>query len=923
MSVDSLDAAYREFRELIVAHLLQKGWKRLLGKRIRYEQSLLEHSLNTLDVVLTYLPIFRQTWHPPLTPDEEVALIVTAVAHDAGKATDDFQRYIRGETGWVGHWSPELTQELVGELYRLWAQCSGQDVTADEHQVREALAGVRYTIRQERTAALEAGELLRTDHLSSRWRLFMDVVDDVDNLVSCPSVLDAARFLRRGQSPLARVVSVGYHQARVRGVSTVLLHRAAQDAFMRRGWQPLLFYPEGTLYISTQDGAQTPSPEEIAEELQAVAWAELETRSQMMPQLVVGRDIRQNFLPKPELFDADRLRDYLRVAATRARAKPADKVKAWNVIKVVDALHPAATKHIRRDGRLPSQPSAAEAVRLERSLPEAYSQEARQALGSSQPEMAIFKFFKHVLVKFQHPNGDPPRPHAHSVLSQQYEMVFGKGTFEKLMQMAKSSLKPAEDYLLAVRFFHELPGAVAGHPSIAKVGLLRPEERQRALIDLLAGIAEAGFAQLPERPSFSEFARKLAQVGVQDLLAPANLDVKALAERQIKAYSTTKAPRPQEAVCPICNAPLRLGSAESFTALADTFGQGVEKFSNRQVAHGPETKLTACAGCYYERVLQQLLLASRPEEVIAIFPQMNLSPHGAAVLVRRVRELEEQARRLSAPETAPPDRRFNLTATWSLAEKVGSTPVEDLTRDPRLMATAFSYELGEKTRRTYRQDLARALREEFEEDLEELNTFYQTAFASFEEAADAIIRKEPPMWAGLAAEKTAPLYERAFKLANDYAFVVQTANLVLIPIGHGFGGSTSSETKAGLARLLAALFLATALDVSVAIVPFSELADVIGERSPGVAYVPPVAQLRHRLGTAWVSLADRDRWLQAIAAAFRLARLAEYPERSDVYQALSEPSVGRIIRRIDEVGNGRMFNPAMIPQLEVLKEVLG
>lgn len=915
MSVDSLDAAYREFRELIVAHLLQKGWKRLLGKRIRYEQSLLEHSLNTLDVVLTYLPIFRQTWHPPLTPDEEVALIVTAVAHDAGKVTDDFQRYIRGETGWVGHWSPELTQELVGELYRLWAQCSGQDVTADEHQVREALTGVRYTIRQERTAALEAGELLRTDHLSSRWRLFMDVVDDVDNLVSCPSVLDAARFLRRGQSPLARVVSVGYHQARVRGVSTVLLHRAAQDAFMRRGWQPLLFYPEGTLYISTQDGAQTPSPEEIADELQAITRAELAARSQMMPQLVVG-NILQNFLPKPELFDADRLCDYLHVAATRARAKPADKVKAWNVIKVVDELHPGATTHIRREGRLPPQPPAAEAVRLERSLPQAYAQEARQALGSSQPEMAIFKFFKNVVERFF-----PPEGKSYPEVRQKYEETFGAGSFEKLMRM--STLQPAEDYLLAVRFFHELPGAVVGHPSLAKVGLLRPEERQRALIDLLVGIAKAGFAQLPERPSFAEFARKLAQVGVQDLLAPASLDVNALAERQIKAYSTTKARRPREAVCPVCNAPLRIGSAESLTALADFYGGNPEAFSNRRVAHGRKAADTICTGCYYERVLQQLLLASRPEEVIAIFPQMNLSPHGAAVLVRRVRELEEQARRLSAPETAPPDRRFDLTATWSLAEKVGSTPVEDLTRDPRLMATAFSYELGEKTRRTYRQDLARALREEFEEDLEELNRFYQTAFASFEEAADAIIRKEPPMWAGLAAEKTAPLYERAFKLANDYAFVVQTANLVLIPIGHGFGGSTSSETKAGLARLLATLFLATVLDISAAIVPFHELADVLAERGLGVAYVPPVAQLRHRLGTAWVSLADRDRWLQAIAAAFRLARLAEYPERSDVYQALSEPSVGRIIRRIEEAGNGRMIGPAMIPQLKVLKEVLG
>lgn len=914
-TVDDPDTSYLAFRDLIVAHLLEKGWHKLPGKRIRYEQSLFEHSLNTLDVVLTYLPIFRQTWRPPLTRDEEVALLVTAVAHDAGKATDDFQRYIRGETGWVGHWSPELTEVLVSELYRLWARCSGRDVTADECQVRDAIAGVRYTIRQERTAALEARELLRTDHLSPRWRLFMDVVDDVDNLVSCPSVLDAARFLRQGQSPLARVVSVGYHQAQVRGVSTVLLHRAAQEAFVRRGWQPLLFYPEGTLYISTEDEVRTPSPEEIGGELRAVVEAELAARTQMLPQLVVG-NILQNFLPKPELFDADRLGDYLRVAATRARAKPTDKVKAWNVIKVVDALHPEATEHIRRDGRLPSRPSAADAVRLERSLPQAYAQEARQALGSGQPEMAIFKFFKNVIERIFPPDGS-----AYAVVKQQYEQTFGVGSFEKLMRM--STLQPAEDYLLAVRFFHELPGAMAGHPSISKVALLRPEERQRVLIDLLATIAEAGFAQLPERPSFAEFAEKFASAAVQELLEPTSLDVNALAARQIKAYSTTKARQPQEVVCPICNAPLLLGSRQGFEALADTFGEGVEAFSNRQVAHGRKSKLVACAGCYYERVLQQLLLATRPAEVIAIFPHMNLSWHGAGTLVRRVRELEEQARRLSAPQTATPDQRFDLAASWSLADKVGSTPVEDLVGNPRALATAFSYELGQKNQHERRRKLIEALQKEFEEELDELNRFYGTAFSSFDAAADAIIQKAPPMWAGTAAEVTAPLYERAFRLANDYAFVVQTANLVLIPIGHGFGGSSSSETRAGLARLLAALVLAKGLEVAVAIVPFSELADVLAERGLGVAYVPPVAQLRHRFRTTWISLTDSARWLQAIAAAFRLATLAEYPERSDVYQVLSEPSVGRVVRRIEEVGNGRMLGPAMIPQLEVLKEVLG
>ena len=70
MATETASDEYRAFRRCVLERLLSKGWKKLLAKRIRYEQSLFEHSVNTLDIVLTCLPILRQSWHPRLSPAE-------------------------------------------------------------------------------------------------------------------------------------------------------------------------------------------------------------------------------------------------------------------------------------------------------------------------------------------------------------------------------------------------------------------------------------------------------------------------------------------------------------------------------------------------------------------------------------------------------------------------------------------------------------------------------------------------------------------------------------------------------------------------------------------------------------------------------------------------------------------------------------
>lgn len=119
------------------------------------------------------------------------------------------------------------------------------------------------------------------------------------------------------------------------------------------------------------------------------------------------------------------------------------------------------------------------------------------------------------------------------------------------------------------------------------------------------------------------------------------------------------------------------------------------------------------------------------------------------------------------------------------------------------------------------------------------------------------------------------------------------------------------------------LFLSLCLEAAVAAVPAGQVAETVTERGLGIAYVPPTPELRQLVGSAWVPLADARKWLLAISAAVQLVGLADYPPRNDIYQIMTLPSVGKLIRRIEEVGNGQKLGPNYLPQLRALREVIG
>jgi len=98
------------------AWMQARGWRGRLAKQRGREQSLFEHTLIEIDVLLQVLPILADERHYGLSDAEQRILLVAVFAHDVGKETDAWQRYIGGGGPYTPHILPELTRQIVPEL---------------------------------------------------------------------------------------------------------------------------------------------------------------------------------------------------------------------------------------------------------------------------------------------------------------------------------------------------------------------------------------------------------------------------------------------------------------------------------------------------------------------------------------------------------------------------------------------------------------------------------------------------------------------------------------------------------------------------------------------------------------------------------------------------------------------------------------
>jgi len=792
---------------------------------------------------------------------------VAALAHDVGKETDAWQAYIRdaGPVRTVPHILPELTRAVVPDL----CAALGLEELGEPVERIMAYCAEFHHNRPGRSdgAVLEA---ILTGG-SDRFLTLASIVKALDHVCSAVGAADAEETAVDDPA-LGHHLKLSRHEVAVRGVSATFLHRAAQVAFQQRGWRPLLYFSNATLYAADpNEQPVVPAADEIRHFLKAEINAAI---ARDVTPLMVGSPTG-NILPKPHLLSFAESRQYLESAA--AKINPQSFAR-----KALVAKRKVVEEYWKVKGRN-GKPT------------EAQVQEEAGRISVAQPEMMVFKFFKAMVDPDRVSEvGEDGAAHAREL----YEKVFGSGSWALLQSTA--NLMPAKDMAKTVDYFWALPGKAVGHPEVGKVEELPDRTRAQALVDLLEGIARKAYAILGRASPRDRLSQDMAEAFVLDLIRPtASGAVQVLAQEQLHHYIHSKPFAGTEStkgvyLCPICNAPFTLKSG--ITASAD-FIDNPQTHTNRGVAYGRFGYVMVCTTCYYERLLLQVLLGSRPAELITLLPRLNVGPGKGERLVRKVQGWVDAAKGLMLGETGNLESGFSLAFTDQAARHLGDR--DPFTLEPEELLTLFSYRFTDDTQKNRRREAMKQLKENFDDDLSALNIACNQSFPTWEAAVEALVADQIPQ------QEFRVIRREVFRLYETIHLICQTPNLVFVPLSYEVAASDrESETSKGLRRLYVSLILSLVFDASVAIHRQGEPVDFRG--GAGAAYVPPVPALRSLIGHDWLSIVEARRWLAAIGAASQLMRDTGLPPRSALYQILASDPPEKIARRIEEGGNRRL-----------------
>ncbi len=862
---------YELIRQKAVRFMLVRGWRELLAKSGAYQQSLFEHTLCELDVLLQLLPILRLSNHCDLKPEEEQILIVSVIGHDVGKETKEFQDYIKDLTQDKAlHIITELTKKVVPEICEALGFNNLQHCS---HQIIENCINLHMS--RNRT---DANFILSVLQGSGRWKALADIVYDLDNFCSSRGLLAALNTLE--QSNLSMHLKLAYHQVVIRGVSTVFLHKATVDSFIEQGWSPLIFFSEGTIYAASS-----------ASQVNKPNWQTIESRLYQLIEEVTNKDVSRlmvgrpvaNILPKPDLFDYKETETYFKIAAGKIKRGSFMRKKYGDREKVVKSY----LKLTEPNAKEPSQ-----------EIVNRFS----GRIDIAQPEMVIFKFFKAIM------NEKLIGREGVSIATEEYEKVFGVGTWQKLQ--STSTLMPARDMAYTVDYFWKLPADRFGY-SGGCVSELADEKRGSLLISILNGIAERVYAQIENPPSRSNVNKKMAAAFINDLIRPSKVeDFKLMVEKQLEAYSQSKpyagrSMRRAEYFCPVCNTPFDEGVKASADYLSNP-----QTHTNRGVSHGKFDYVMICRTCYFERILRQLLLQEKPSEMILLLPRMNIGYQAGQLLVDKVKKFYDEACSFMFG-SVDPDQQVSLSLTHLIARNVLGRELYQLSGEE--IAELLTYRHSDETSKKLRKSLEKKIRNFYGDSLEQANIEWCTDFTIWDEAISAVINNlvDDPV--------VKEVRDEVYRLGPQLKAVCQTPNLILIPLTQPIVLGKDGAANAALRRLFVSLFIGLALDVTVAIINNNDGFDFEG--GEGVAWVPPVASIRKMVNGNWVSLADAQRWFRAIGAASILTTYTGYSERSNLFSILSEPTPGHILRRIEEKNNGQV-SYYLFEYLDIIGEVL-
>lgn len=922
-----------------------RGWGEKLGKHAAYSQSLFHHVLTELGFLEAVADLLRSPETLALS-DEQIGVLFTAVlCHDAGKADPAWLDAVLRDARPPGHVHHVEVERAIDE----WLTYCGSERNPGFIAGVKAAIGLHHLATQGPASVLD--HLLHGSQQDPRWRELAGLVEGIDKTCSASTVTDAVSAARKH---LDARLDFAFHRVQIlRGVSTVLLHRACETAFCSAGWTPAIHYTDGTLYaaLAARHLAE-PTIDAIHLELADLLGKVLDPRK--LAEQVVGNP-RADILPKPELFQLDGREAYLRVASRRSKG-PNLRRRLWN--EKEEKFTPEFEEKFRAYWQHKGKVVPVDAGERRRIL---------ERLVEAVPLDGIIRFFKAAwlgdkLLKAEHwpledsdhnaaeaagagAAGDEARKeeardkylvtarrHGFEAwrerLKREYEAVFGQNTFGELKGVTND---PVRNLAKAIDpFLEQVDGKGV------KWSSKPPEARLDELIRRLAEIVER--SKLPPRALPAALnAGDFAKVFLGDAMVPGSSD-RLDAEQHLRAYTLSKDRSGDEAMCPLGNEPSarRVGSGSDL-------GLATDGHTNRLPMHGKTWKdrggVATSRAVRYELMLRRLILGRPATKVLVLIPPLSLGAAAGRKLVEEVAQLEQDVLLHTGERTPDPTRRFSFGLTGQMAEnrrRGGGARLADV------LAFRRAAEKG----RADRARLANGLLEAFGPDdtsseagrsggdvarreeavaLESLNAECGPGFATWDEAVEELYlgQSERARQAFDGSEELRARRRQALELTGEApgGFVCHTPNLILVLLPAAIQISRKeSAVNVAMRELFLSLVIADALGVGVAIIdPGDALTFTGGE---GVVRIPRNAALRSEIarvraperwgGSAgvpasheWLLPHEVGPWLQALGVIHEVAgirdreRQAVFPPNAALYDVLSARSAGALLRRVE------------------------
>lgn len=834
-----------EIIENFILEAQRRGWHEIEAKYgVRGVQSLLTHSLNTVSVALAISEVAG--WKGDLE-----ALIAACIIHDYGKIWWDRR----------GPHEKYLSDKRKEEVRRLLLK-----IGVSEESVRRALS--LYSKAGVPSSARDVIQLLEGESLTADEVLIAELADALAGI----KLVDFESELYG--STLEKLKSLGlnvtYHAVSIiRGISTQLLHNAMVKLYMDSGFKPILYYPNGVVYIGRYSPPSFTS-EQVLETLRGILKEFIEMADvESLASAAIGSPVQKPI----------RSIEYILLSGDSVRA-------FWRKVEQSVLERKYRFKDEEIDGRGDYPELLAERYdwnSLERGEREAL---LRCYIGVR----TFFIYFNYLIKEVDSRVGggaassiakshfisrfgfDPPRVRIFDNASGKEKstelLTFGNTTDKRLV------VEALYKFLHRLNLDFDLKGAVGSLCSYAV-----------EVTSVLAG-------KFGDRV-LSGLFKPLEQL-INDLFYPP-LQSFDWYRKSYLAYTAGKSGRGTP-VCVVC------GNKSSVVGTAKTHGKGVQSFHNLILGGSvisQSNKAMFCDVCNFEAVVRSLLVDGWASgDVLYIVPQVNVTPFMLGMIWEKMKDVLN----IVGGEKFNWDRWARIV----LEDKIS----ED---SSRIIAYYFSLK-PEKEKEMLARELARILREKYGDDLEIACAKYNVEAESFETLAEQLIRE------GLVEGDT---MRKAYSKCNLRA-ILKPGNYVVVlvaaPIRAKRGRDYESETSALIRKIFFALVLARLFHSSV-VIPEMNLSILPGHvrprgylRIPGKLGLKPLLQVLGLSGADWVPLKRVDEVLGRLASLVLAERLmpgdASYGK--DTLLELANRHPGMVLQRAT---SGRMLGRERLVQL--------